>query len=250
MLCAGGQGKGGCQVTKMPIYKNVKKSPYNEIPKFKPTATVCVYSRVTRSVGLPYFKIDLKAQIMIVTFQPLSLKINSYRLINSGEVVVIFGSKFSWAISPYCKQVRVPIIVCFLFVLVGRLVHASVRQSNRPSVFPRVHLSVHPPRSARPSVRLSVRPSFIVCSFAHLLLLMSDACSCPDLSVFFSLFLLLLRLKTFFFTYFLLKFVLFTNSLDYLTSSLNVIIIFLLFREIVVDLLFVKKIMGSGYCEV
>lgn len=154
MLCAGGQGKGGCQVTKMPIYKNVKKSPYNEIPKFKPTTTVYVYSRVTRS-GLPHFKIDSKAQIMIVTFKPLSLKIYSYRLINSGGVVVIFGSKFSWAICSYYKQVCVPISVCFPFVLVGRLVRASVRQSNSLSVFPRVHLSVHPP------VHLSVCPSVL-----------------------------------------------------------------------------------------
>lgn len=118
----------------------------------------------------------------------------------------------------------------------------SVQQSFCLSACP----SVCP--SARPSVRLSVRPSFIVCSFAHLLLLMSESCSCPDLSVFFSLLLRLLRLKIFFLTYSLLKFVLFTNSLDYITSSFNVIIIF--FREIAVDLLFVQKIMASGYCEV
>ena len=159
-----------------------------------------------------------------------------------------------------CKRAFLYIIVCFLFVLVGRLVRAFIIQSVHPYACPSVRPAVLP--SFRVSICLYIRlsicssvrpfPRLFVCSFAHLPPLMSESCSCPDLSVFFSLLLQLLMLKTFFLTYFLLKYVLFTNSLDCLASSFNVIIIecFYFFREIAVDLLFVKKIMASGYCEV
>jgi len=58
-----------------------------------------------------------------------------------------------------CKCAFLYIIVCFLFVLVGRLVRAFIIQSVHPYACPSVQPSFLP--SACPSVCTSVRPSFI-----------------------------------------------------------------------------------------